>query len=238
MGLKKKLLKATKGIVNNIDKFSADALLNSTINAVSKAAGMKTAKDYAKDKKKKYLYVKIESFTINSFVKAVNGKNVKVHEDAYQVYDDNAILKYTSTCDTGFFTDKDKVVIYNSQKEMLGYVKENYLSVGVPFFEKDVKKCEVFLGKECVAKLKSYREFKIKRYDTLEGKLHITYSDDKPFEYKLKRGNKIIAVMNEVPINFVNGYTDRYVLEYRGVESNDEILAVLLMVALDKIKQS
>lgn len=237
MGLKKKLLKATKGIVNNIDKISADTVINSTINALGKAAGMKTTQDFTKDKKKKYLYVKIESFSVNSIAKALNGKDVKTHDDVYQVYDNNGILKYTSTCDTDLLMDKDKVIIYNSQKEKLGYVRENYISVGVPFLEKDVKKCEIFLGKECVAKLKSYKEFKTKRYDTLEGKLHITYSDDKTFEYKLKRGNKIISVVNELPIKFVDGYTDRYVLEYRGTESNDEILAVLLMVALDKIKQ-
>ena len=236
MGLMKKIFEATKGIVD-ADKLSVDTVMNSTMHAVGKVAGVKNANDFPKNMKKKYLYVKTESFAINSIVKAIKGKDVNVHDDAYRVYDDSGILKYTSKCDTDLMVDKDKVTIYNAQKEKLGYIRESYLAVGIPFLEKDVKKCEVFLGKECVAKLKSYKEFKTKYYETLEGKLHIAHSDEKMFEYKLKRGNKIIAVTNEVPISFVNGYTDRYVLEYRGTESDDEILSVLLTVALDKIKQ-
>ena len=236
MNLKEKLLKATNGIVN-IDKMSVDAVVNTTINTLGKAAGMKSAKDFSKDKKKTYLYVKTESFTINTVAKVLNGKDVKTHEDAYRVYDEKGKLKYTSTCDNNLIVDKDKVTIYNSQKEKMGYVREKYISVGIPLLEKDVKKCEVYLGKECVAKLKSYKQFKDKCYETLEGKLHISYSNDKIFEYKLKKGNKIISVANEVPINFVKGFTDRYVLEYRGTENTDEVLSVLLTIALDKIKQ-
>ena len=44
-------------------------------------------------KKKKYLYVKIESFSVNSIAKALNGKDIKTHDDAYQVYDNNGILR-------------------------------------------------------------------------------------------------------------------------------------------------
>ena len=52
MGLKKKLLKATKGIANNIDKISADTVINSTINALGKAAEIKQHKILPKIRRK------------------------------------------------------------------------------------------------------------------------------------------------------------------------------------------
>lgn len=234
MNLKKKLIKLTKEITTN-DKYMVDNAINTAINKLGKVAGMKEVKDF-NNSNKTYLYVKSASYSFGTMVAALNDKFTDEYRDAYRIYDNESNLKYTSECNIGVFTDKDKIILFDSKQKKVGYVRENYFAVGVPFLEKDVKKCEVYLGEKCVCKLKKYIEFRALHFETLEGKMHISFSDSKKFEYKIKRGNKIISVANELPINFVKGYTDKYVLEYRGTESDDEILAVLMTIALDKIK--
>ena len=234
MNLKKKITgiigdAVTKKIPKN---FTIDNAVNKVMNKLSKVTGMKEAKEF-KNPNKTYLYVKGASLSIGTMAGVLKGKLPKEYYNGYRIYNNDGKLKYTSESKTGFITDKDKVVLYDMKENILGKVKENFISAGVPFFEKEVRKCAVFLGDKCVCKLKRYESFGDLEFDTLEGKMHITYNGEHKHVYKIKKGNKIIAIANETPLNFVDGYTDKYVLEYMGTEPEDEVLAVLMAIALD-----
>ena len=70
----------------------------------------------------------------------------------YQIVDGNGTLKINLTLRT--LSPTVNLDLFDANGNKIGYVKEHLISTGVPLFEKEVKKCTVFLGKEKIALLK------------------------------------------------------------------------------------
>ena len=62
-----------------------------------------------------------------------------------KIVDGNGTLKYKSNAENTI-TDREILDLFDANGNKIGYVKEHLISTGVPLFEKEVKKCTVFLG--------------------------------------------------------------------------------------------
>lgn len=148
----------------------------------------------------------------------------------YQIVDGNGILKYkTNAEDT--ITDREILDLFDASGKKVGYVKEHLISTGVPLLEKKVKKCTVFLRKEKIALLKKYVSFGDLEFDVLEGDVKITHEEGKNFKIHYK--GKLVATLHDCPRNFMDGYVDKFVIEYENPA--DEVVVILLATAIDLI---
>ena len=63
------------------------------------------------------------------------------------------------------------------------------------------------------------------------GDYHIKYDNsNKKKEYKLKKGNEIIAKVICVPTKFIDGYITKYIIEYDNIENEKEIILLTSML--------
>ena len=148
----------------------------------------------------------------------------------YQFFDMEGNIKYISDFDTGLLIDRETVTLYDKDKKKYGKVKEYIISVGIPLFEKEVKKCSVDFDKENICKLKKYKSFGELEFETLEGKVYLNCHDEEKKKYQIKKGNKIIAKVNELPPKFIDGLVETYIIQYDNIE--DEKLITLMVVTL------
>lgn len=137
-----------------------DTAVNSTLNLVSKAWGIKTANEYINESQQNYLIVKWKSFSIKTLTTLLSGQipQITVDMGRYVVEDRNGEVLYTAEAkDT--ITDRDILSIYNDKHEKVASVKEHLISVGIPVIEKDVKKCSIYLNNRRLAVIKRSQSF-------------------------------------------------------------------------------
>lgn len=234
MSLKGKLtaLASAKIVEKVIPKGSGDDAVNSILNKLGKATGKKTAAEHIKKIEKNYLVIKSKSYSIGTVVGFFIGKtpNMNDHFGRYQIVDGNGILKYKSNAENTI-TDREILDLFDVDGKKVGYVKEHLISTGIPLFEKEVKKCTVFLGKEKIAVLKKYESFGNLEFDVLEGSVKIAHKEGKNFKIHYK--DKLIATLHDCPLNLKDGYVDKFVMEYE--DPADEVVAILLATAIDLI---
>lgn len=230
-------LVGTKIAEKVIPKDSVDDAVNSMLNKFGKTIGQKTAAEHIQEIKKNYLVIKSKSYSINTIVSFFAGKTPGMNDylGRYQIVDGNGTLKYkTNAEDT--ITDREILDLFDASGKKVGYVKEHLISTGIPLFEKEVKKCTVFLGKEKIALLKKYISFGELEFDVLEGgnlneNVKITHQEGKNFKIYYK--GKLIATLHDCPRNFMDGYVDKFVIEYENPA--DEVVVILLATAIDLI---
>lgn len=234
MGLKGKLkaVAATKIVEKVIPKGSIDDAINSMLNKIGKAAGEKTAAEHIQEIKKNYLIIKSKSYSIGDVVGIVIGNAPKMNDYLvrYQIVDGNGTLKYKSSAENTI-TDREILDLFDTNGNKIGYVKEHLISTGIPLFEKEVKKCTVYLGKEKIALLKKYVSFGDLEFEVLEGSVKITHKEGKDF--KIQYEGEQIAILHDCPFNLMDGYADKFVMEYDSPEY--EVVAILLATAIDLI---
>lgn len=234
MSLKGKLLGLAGAEIAN--KINAKGFIDNAINTLSKksakASGIKTLNEYKKKEDKNYMVFKIPSASVGTMVNIFKDpyKAIENFGCMYQFCDMEGNVKYTSEFDTGMIIDRETVTLYDKNKNKYGKVKEYIISVGILLFEKKVKKCSVDFEKENLCKLKKYKFFGDLEFETLEGKMHLNCSDDEKKKYQIKKGNKIIAKVNELPPKFIDGLVEHYIIQYDNIE--DEKLISLMAVAL------
>lgn len=215
-----------------IPKGSVDGAVNSMLNKLGKATGQKTAAEHIQGIKKNYLVIKSKSYSIGTMVGFFTGKipNMNDYLGRYQIVDGNGTLKYKSNAENTI-TDREILDLFDASGNKVGYVKEHLISTGIPLFEKEVKKCTVFLGKEKIALLKKYVSFGDLTFDVLEGNVKITHKEGK--EFKIHYKGKPVATLHDCPLNLKDGYADKFVMEYK--DPADEVVAILLATAIDLI---
>lgn len=234
MGIKNKLAKlAGDNILEKISSAgSIDNMINSVMDKVDKKIGVGNANDFIKNVKSKYyLVIKSRSYSVGTVAGALTG--VVLTDDLlgrYQVYDGNGVLKYRSDAECNM-TNRDILDIYDSEEKRIGCVKEWLVSVGIPLFEKEVKKCTVKYAGNKICELKKYVSFDGLEIEVLDGAVKIKHDDGK--EFTLYYRGKRIAQLHTVPIRLKDGYTDKFVMEYDSLEY--EAIAVLIAIAIDLI---
>lgn len=234
MSLKGKLtaLAGAKIAEKVIPKGSVDGVVNSVLNKLGQATGQKTAAEHIQGIKKNFLVIKSKSYSIGTMVGLFTGKTPDMNDylGRYQIVDGNGTLKYKSNAENTI-TDREILDLFDANGNKIGYVKKHLISTGVPLFEKEVKKCTVFLGKEKIALLKKYVSFGNLEFEVLEGSVKITHQEGKSFKIQYK--GKQVATLHDCPLNLKDGYADKFVMEYDN--SEDEVIAILLATAIDLI---
>ena len=234
MSLTGMLLGLTGGKI--LEKIGKKDFVNNTINKLSeksaKVEGMKLKNEYKNKEGKKYMYFKIPSASVGTMINVFKNpyKAIEKYGSKYQFCDLSGKIKYLSDYDVSLILDRGTVIIYDKEKNKVGKVKEYAISVGVPLLEKEVKKCSVYEGDNHLCNLKKYIDFGDLVFDTLEGKMHLSCNDEKKHKFKIKKGNKVIATLNELPSKFVDDLVEHYRIEYENKE--DEHLIVLMTCAL------
>lgn len=212
---------------------SLDNAVNSVLNDLGKCVGQRTAAEHMKGIKNNCLVVKSKSYSVGTVVGQIVEKtpNLNDYSGRYQIVDSNGTLMYKSTAENTV-TNREILDLFDASGKKVGYVKEHLISAGFIFLEKEVKTCTVFLGGEKIAILKKYKSFGKLKVDVLEGSVRITHEEGKNFKIYYKR--KLIATLHDCPINFKDGYVDKFVMEYKYPA--EEVVAILLTIAIDLIK--
>ena len=208
-----------------------DTAVNSTLNLVSKAWGIKTANEYINESQQNYLIVKWKSFSIKTLTTLLSGQipQITVDMGRYVVEDRNREVLYTAEAkDT--ITDRDILSIYNDKQEKVASVKEHIISVGIPVIEKDVKKCSIYLNNRRLAVIKRSQSFGNVYFSVLDGDIRIENTNKKGLHIYCDKQE--LAILHDVPINFKDGYVDRLVVEYKDKNNEEMILALAIGIDL------
>lgn len=236
MSLKEKLatLAASKIASTALNAKSVDSTVNNVLTKLGKATGQKTSTEYIQHSRNRCLIIKEKSYSLGTMVGAFTGKSPDLTDylGRYQIFDADGNMKYKSVTENTII-DREILDLYDVADHKIGYVKEHIISVGVPLFEREVKKCSVYLGTQKIAELKKYILFGDLGFDTLEGSVKIIHNKGKTFKIKYK--NKLIATLLDVPLNLQDGYVDKFVMECD--DPSMEVEAVLLATAIDLINK-
>ena len=234
MSLKGKLatLAASKIASTVLNANSLDNTVNNVLTKLGKATGQQTSAEHVQQSKTHCLIIKAKSYSLGTMAGIFTDKSYDLANDLgrYQIFDTAGNIKYKSAAENTII-DREILDLYDASEHKIGYVKEHIISVGVPLLEKEVKKCSVYLGTQKIAELKKYVSFGDLEFGTLEGSVKITHNKGKTFKIEYK--NKLIATLLDVPLNFKDGYVDKFVMECDDLSM--EVEAVLLATAIDLI---
>lgn len=221
-------MKEYSGLNDSISEFK------DTVKKFKQEVGIDLLKDFEYKADKNYLYVKAPSLSLKSMggILAGNVSNIESFGSRYKIYDLNENIKYFSDYDISLILDRESITLYDSQKNKIGKVKEYAFSVGVPFFEKEVKKCCVYLKNNLICKLKKYESFGELCFETLEGDIRIKYDKNKPREFIITKNKEIARIYTPI-LKLKDEYVDKYLIEYEDT-SNEEII-LLTVLAIDII---
>lgn len=217
-----------------VSKENINNAISSAVTKIMEAAGIQSTADCANQIETNYLIVKARSYSLGTVMEIMTGKDPDISSSPvrYQMLDSTGETKYTIKAENTA-TNRDVLALLDARKHKLGYVKEHLIPMGVPLFEKEVKKCSVYIGEEKIAELKKFVSFGDLYFEDFEGNVEIKHN--KGEDFRIYYGKKLIASLHDVPMTFKEGFEDKYVIEYDDVA--DEIVAVLLVVALDIINR-
>ncbi len=228
--------KVTEKIITN----GAEGAVNSAVKMLGKVTGQKTAPEYIKKAEKQILVVKSKSYSLktltHTFKRLAKGKlpNFGANQSRYLVVDRTGELKYRSD-DTGDALDRTITNVYDSAGARIGYVQEHLNTMGIPMFEKNVKRCSVVLHGEKICTIKKYESFGLTEMDVTDGNINIKANDlCTHIELRNRNTRFPIGELKTVPFILKDGYVDKFVLEYNDPEN--EAIVVLLAIAVDSIK--
>lgn len=183
--------------------------------------------------KKKQLIVSYKFLGLGDLKGLFSGKDPDDFSELYRIKDGEGIVRYKSE-DVDHITSRDIIKVFDASKHKIGYVKEHLIPIGMPFFEKDVKKCSVYYKDEKIATLKKSICLGELEFEALEGPVDIKNLSSKRFSIYYK-GQKI-ATQNYFPLSFKKGCIDKYVVEFNKEVPNEiEDIALLVSLAIDII---
>lgn len=228
MGLKDFLKEA-------FDEAKETSGFNDSVKNLKKELGIDILKDFKYSDNKNYLHVKVPSLSLKSMggILAGNISNIENFGNTYRISDLKGDIKYLSDYDISLVLDKESITLYDSEKNKIGKVKEYPLSVGVPFFEKEVKKCGVYLKDRLICKLKKFESFGELGFETIEGSFYIKYDKRNPCEFIIRKNKKNIGKIYAPSFKLKDEFIDKYLIEYDDVL--DEKIVLLMTLALDVI---
>lgn len=195
-----------------------------------------TDKIIKKAKTKNLLIVRTQSYSMGTMAATLLGSTsvtTNGNGSHYQIVTPSGEEQYVSNMEDTLLTDRDILTVYDMRngKRKIGMVKQYLISVGVPLFEKETKKCTVTMDNEKLCNLKRCISFGNLQLETLDGKAKITIKSEG--HYAIYYGRRKIADVHEIPIKLKNGFVDRYVIEY--TEDGDQNTAVMMTIALDTV---
>lgn len=228
--------KVTEKVMPN----GAEGAVNSVVTKLGKLTGQSTAPEYIKKAEKHILVVKARSYSLktvtNTFKRLAKGKLPNLGDDQgrYLVVDPSGVLKYRSDAEDDIM-DRTITNVYDPAGTKIGHVQEHMNTMGIPMFEKNVKRCSVFLGREKICTIKKYESFGSTEIEVTDGHFGIRTNDlCTHIEMKNSETKSMIGELKTVPFTLKDGYADKFVLEYDNLES--EAVAVLLAISVDVIQ--
>lgn len=237
MGLKEDLFgfAIRKAVEKTIPSEKIDQTVNNMINGLGKIIGANTVESYTEQIKSKNCFVvKVPPVSVVDVLTDKVGNSFPKDWEVQRFYDlNNSLHFYSKTRDPFVVLDRTICDVYDVNKEKIGEVKENLVSVGIPLLEKGVKKCSVKMADKVLTVLKKSESFGEIEFQTTDGKFEIKY-DNESGSFKIFRGNECIIRINSIFANFSNDYIEKYVVEYDDVK--DQKLAVLLTVGIMMIE--
>lgn len=204
--------------------------VNSTFAKIGKYTGQKTVVDHIQEIEENCLIIKAKSYSLGTMIGALHDKipNDKDYLGRYQIVDTFGEIKYKAIEENSFI-DRKIIYLFNANDQKIGSLKESILTMGVPVFEKDVKRCSIYLKEEEIAELKKSSYFGNLELEISEENIEITYKKEE--EFKVYYKGILIAEFYDVPLILKDGYREKYVMKYDNAEN--EVLAILLMMAID-----
>ena len=233
MGLKGYLAgKAITTIINSLDDNNTISNgINNLVIKTQKKGGLKDKNEHIKIlEDKNYLIVKVPSIKIGSLIKGIvqdDFKDIDV-DCSYKIYDSNNHIKYKVKSNSSIIDSLEKYNFYNNKNKVVGSINRCLFNCGVPFIEKDVKKCEIKIGNKKFCKIKQSSSFNEKDIDVYEKDIEIKYIKQEK-KYIIKYNNVCIANIHELPFSFKDGYEDRYIIEYESKKY--EFVALIIFIA-------
>ena len=210
--------------------------LKKAIGEIKKEAGLdkNVDKTIQNAKTENVLIVRTRSYSVGTMAVTLLGGVSATTSDyqwQYQVVTKEGTEVFTAKMETALVTDRDILTVYDMRNggKKIGTVKQWLISVGIPLFEKETKKCTVTLEKEKVCDLKRCISFGDLEFETLDGDAEIKIKSNGNYFISYK-GRKI-ADLQELPLKLKDGFVDSYVLEYK--EEKDKQLAVVMAIALN-----
>lgn len=244
MGLKDTLIGtiASKTLEKIAVSGRADDIVNNTIEKISKVTKEKTSASEIEIKRKYCIKIKVKSNTIKSVAKEMLGLSSDSGEfwGKYRIVDSSDNLKYVSELKepssilselVGY--DKDTLYVFDTNERKIGKIKENIFSHSdlIDYlFEKDAKRCTIYLHGEELFDVKRYLEED--SYDVGSCDYRIDY--DGGVDIRIKNRTCVIAEAHRITTLFKDEYLDRYIIEYDNPD--DELPLLLLVLAIDMLQ--
>ena len=234
MGIKNELKAlAAEKVSALISSEGIDDAIYSVFNKLGKAAGITPTDDLTKKVEKNCLVVKARLPSLGTLLDLFSDEEVESVDKTgkYLVVDTDGKILYRVDAEETVI-DREILDLFNASEERIGCIKEHILPMGVPIFERDVKKCSVFWGKDKLCVLKKSVSFGEVEFEVLEGDVKIIHK--KGQEIILYYCGREIALLHEVRMTLKNGYADRFIVESSSKES--EAMGILLTIAIALIK--
>ena len=174
------------------------------------------------------LVFQMKSYSLKTAVNYSNNTNTdsEIDLERFHITDASGEIKYRGV-DEITLTDREVLSLYNMAGEKLGYIKEHLIPVGIPLFEKEVKKCSIYLRDKKIAEIKKSVVFSELKLETIDGSFSISYNGKDSI--KVKKGKNKVADFDVYPVILKDGYIDRFIMEYKA--PSEEIVGVLFGLA-------
>lgn len=187
-----------------------------------------------KTKTENVLIVRVRSYSLGTIASVLLNKDIEKIADNdgyYQVVSKDGEELFVSDLKSTFWADRDILTVYdmNNGKRKVGTVKQWLVSGRIPLLEKEAKTCTVMLEKTKLCDLKRYISFGELQFDAYDGDAAIRVKAED--HYVIKYRGKEIAQVYELPTKMKDGFSDRYVIEYK--DKKDRELVAMMAIALD-----
>lgn len=226
------------------------AVANATISTIATHGEIKDSKPTVTNKKGKLspayefvansksncLVMEEGFFDMYSLNEYKGKKKLKYHDydGDYKFFDKNGTVKYLSLKKRKGLEVEirgkniDKNCLFDLEGNLIGRIKEHFVSACVPVLENDAKTCSVFLGSDKLCSLRRY--YKIgKEHFEISGEFSIEHNKNK--EFLIKKGRKSIAKIIIFRFDFKDRFLRSLVIEYD--DPKNELIAILLAMAIN-----
>ena len=226
-----------------IDKLSSSEKVEDSINKVivkaAKSNGTLTTDTIIASKHKYNFLIKDKSVSINSIKNIIKGipSDTGSYWGKYRIYDKlNNLIYTTEPKEQGLMAelinyDKETLYIFDNSKKLIGSIKENLFSFGVPFLEKDAKRLTIFIDNDKFCEIKKSYSFNELYYNIECSNYSIQHNNGK--NIKIKKDKKIIAEIHEYAPIFKNDYTEKFLVEFDDI--NEATIILLISIAIDML---
>lgn len=177
MGIKDKL---TSIIIEKAkEQFEENTDINNSFNKmmdkIGKFAGQKSADEYIKQSKGNCLIVKTKSISAKTMLNVakniIKDNNIDIDDDVEfntKIVDEENNLKYITNLGSSDILMLDEATLYDKTGNKIAFVKEKLLKLHLPFLEKNVKSCNLFIKDKKVCEIRVSEIFKEKSFEISE----------------------------------------------------------------------